>query len=241
MLKKVQISPFEAYSDPWYEARLGKFTSSRIYTLMGETPNTAGALSYIRQKVGEELTGEAADKEIDTDATRWGHFYETEAIRKFAQAMELDFVVVQHLIMDLKRRCASTPDFLIPLRESPDHTEYEVEPGEVKCPPTYDAYISLFECDTPQQLKKVKKEYYWQTLDQMEECGATRGHFVIYHPKFKVGNRKNIVFDAMQQIKTEKRPYWPLKDDLNLLRERKDWAEREFNRIREILMHYPAA
>lgn len=202
-------------------------------------------MSYIRRKVGEELTGQPARPDFETDATRHGLLHEAAAIRKFGQKKGLQFVVVQQLISPPDSRYGGTPDALIVIRESPDQTEYEVEPVEVKCPPTFDAYISLFECDTPAEVKKVKREYYWQVLDQMELCGAKRGHFVIYHPHFKAGNHKSIIFNPLDPVlvlnkdKKEVKTF-PIHEDLKLLRIRKSEALVKFYQIRSKLMAIPA-
>lgn len=241
MLKKAHISSIRAYSDEWTTARLAKFTSSKIHYLTYPKGFTDQSYRYIRERVGEELTGEPADREIDTDATRWGHFYEAEGIKRIGRLLGLQFVIVQQLITDPNSRFGSTPDGLVIVRESSDHTAYEVEPLEQKCPPTYDAYISLFECDTPLQLKETKREYYWQMLDQMDACGALRGHFGIYHPKFKVGNHKCITFNYNDYTPTAKGKVYYIKDDLALLRQRKDMALVEFDRLRTKLMMAPAA
>jgi len=240
MLKKNHISRIQTHSEEWHKARLAKFTSSKMHNLCYPTGFTEGTLNYIRQRVGEELTGEPADREIDTDATRHGILYEAEAIKRFGERMGLKFVITQQLITAPGSRFGSTPDALIILRESPDGTEYEVETVEVKCPPTYDAYIGLFECDTPTQLKKEKREYYWQVLDQMDQAGARRGHFVIYHPKFKVGNHKTILFDPTVPVVTSKGKTFPLHEDLKLLRARKQKALIKFDEIRSKLMAHAA-
>lgn len=204
MLKKAHISSIKAYSEEWYIKRLAKFTSSRMHLLTFPKGFTDGSIRYIRERVGEELTGKSADREIDTDATRHGHMHEAAAIQRFGRQMGLQFVIVQQLITDPAGRFGSTPDALIVLRVSPDGLEYEVETVEVKCPPTYAAYIGLFECDTPAQLKEENREYYWQVIDQIQQCGAKRGHFVIYHPEFKAGNHKSIVFDPLEPVVDEK-------------------------------------
>lgn len=237
MLKKAHISRIKAGSDEWYLGRLAKLTSSEIHFLC--RPKGIGDLgaSYIRRKVGEELTGKPAKEEIDTVATRHGLQYEADALRKFGIQSGLEFLIVQQLISDPDTRFGSTPDGLILLRESPDKTEYEVEPVEVKCPITFDAYISLFECDMPGQLKETKPEYYWQVLDQMDNCGAKRGHFVIYHPDFKAGNHKSIIFNPLDPVldKDGKKTF-PIHADLKLLRERKQEALVKFDQIRSKLM-----
>lgn len=149
MLKKSKISGVKVLSDEWHQNRLAKFTSSEIHRLIG-----SGFMRYVREKVGEELTGKSAKTEIDTDATRWGSFFESEALNKFGQTQKLDFLVTQQLVCEPQSRFGCTPDGLIVIRQSPDETEYEVETVEIKCPPTFANYIGLYECETPADLKK---------------------------------------------------------------------------------------
>lgn len=231
MLKKSKISSIKIHSDEWHASRLAKFTSSEIFNLQG-----SGFRRYVRLKVGEEITGKSAKGEIDVEATRWGGFYEAEAVQKFGRKMEWEFLVVQQLITEAGSRFGCTPDFLKVNRISPDETEYEVETGEIKCPPTFDNYILLFECETPQALKEAKKEYYWQVLDQMDNCEAIRGHFVAYHPDFRAGNMRHILFDKMQAIETPKGKIFPIHEDLKLLRQKKQEAVVAFENLRDRLM-----
>lgn len=246
MLKKSHISLIKPGKDDdgyarWRQARLAKFTSSEIHYLTYPTGFTDGSYSYIRRKVGEELTGKPARDDFETDATRHGLQHEEGAVRRFGIKMGLEFVVVQQLITDPDTRFGGTPDALILLRESPDGTEYEVEPVEVKCPPSFDGYIELFECETPAQVKKVKREYYWQVLDQILICGAKRGHFVVYHPDFKAGNHKSLLFDPLGQVKDDKgKITWPIREDLLLLKQRKQMGLDKFDEIRAKLMAVPS-
>lgn len=236
MLQKTRISNVKILSDEWHQSRLGKFTSSEIYNLMGSS-----AMGYIRRKVGEELTGKSSKGEIDTEATRWGSFYEAEAITKFGRQKGLEFLVVQQLICDPDGRFGGTPDGIIPIRESPDKTEYEVETVEVKCPPTFDNYLLLFECETPADLKRAKKEYYWQVLDQMDLCGCLIGHFVAYHPDFKAGNMKVITVEANKpEVDGKGKKTFPVYEDLKALRLQKKWAEEQFDKLRSKLISVPA-
>lgn len=236
MLKKSNISAVKMLSDQWYINRLGKFTSSEIHYLTYPGGLTQGSIDYIRRKVGEELTGKSARGEIDTEATRWGAFYEAEAINKFGLQHGLEFIIVQQLVSEPDSRFGGTPDGLIVLRESPDKTEYDVETVEVKCPPSFDAYIGLFECETPADVKKENRIYYWQVLDQLLNCEAKKGYFVIYHPDFKAGNHKTIQFNPMEPVITDKGKTFPIYDDLKLLKARKQDALLMFDKIRSKLM-----
>lgn len=231
MLKKNKISGIKILSDEWYQARLAKFTSSSSSRLFG-----GGFMRYVREKVGEELTGKSAKGDIDTDATRWGNFYEAEALNKFGLQMGLDFLVTQQLIADPQSRFGGTPDGLIVIRQSPDGTEYEVETVEIKCPPTFANYIELFECETPEDLKKANDDYYWQVLDQIDNCESLAGYFVPYHPDFKRGNMKILRIEANYSVTTSKGKEFPVFQDLKRLREKKKEAEIKFDEIRAKLL-----
>lgn len=236
MLKKSKISGVKIYSDQWYVNRLAKFTSSEIFYLMKPKGFEDGALNYIRRKVGEELTGKPCRGEIDVEATRWGNFHEAEALNKFGLQHGIEFLVAQQLICDHDSRFGCTPDGLIPIRHSPDETEWEVETVEVKCPPTFDNYIRFFECETPMDLKSESPQYYWQVLDQLDNCEALMGYFVVYHPDFKTGNLKVLPIDTRYQIQGKNGKEFPIYNDLKLLRERKVLAEQKFDEIRAKLM-----
>jgi len=236
MLLKSKISNIRIHSDEWHKTRIGKFTSSEASSLIG-----SGSESYIRRKVGEEMTGKSSKAEVDTDATRWGAFHEAEAIQKFGIHQGLDFLIVQQLITEENGRFGGTPDGIIPIRESADGMSYEVETVEVKCPPTFDNYLSLWECETPLQLKSAKKEYYWQVLDQMDLCGCLKGYFVAYHPDFRAGNLRVIRFEANEpSFDAKGNKVYPIYNDLKLLKEKKKMASEQFDILRDKLLKVPA-
>lgn len=223
MLKKESITSVEMHSDAWYAGRLGKFSSSMIHTLMGKTPFTDGAMTYIMERVGEELSGQPAKREIDTDATRWGLLYENEAIKKFGVTMGLDFLVVQKLIVVPETRFSSTPDALIVRKDYGD--SYDVSSVEVKCFPGYGHYIECALCNTPEELKKVDSKIFWQILDQMDNCDCLTGYGVFYHPSMRAGGFKVIEFKKINLLQ-----------DLKLLKERKNLAVSKFEEIRDKML-----
>ena len=227
MLLKSNISKIEVHSEEWHSGRLAKFTASEMHNLMGEKFFTTGAKSYIYRKVGEEMTGIPCRDEVDTPATRHGLIHENEAIRKYGQSVGLEFVIVQKLIFSPDGRCGCTPDFLIVHNESEDKLSYNVSTGEVKCPPTFDAYISLFMCDSPEDVLAYSKAYFWQVIDQMDNCDALRGYLVVYHPDFRAGNMKVIEFRKINLVK-----YFVL------LKERKAMAIQKFEEVRNCLINH---
>jgi hypothetical protein len=225
MLLKSRISNVSIHTDEWFANRLAKFTASDIHALMGEKPYQKEFMSYVYKKAGEELTGIAATDEIDNIYTKWGLLHENEAIRKFGEKMGLSFVVTQKLITAPDSRFGCTPDFLVVHAESADKTAYNVSTGEVKCPLTYNAFIGLCMCQTPEDVYKESRPYFWQVVCQMHLCDALKGYFIAYHPDFRVGNLHVVEFRKVQMI-----PYF------KLLAERLNMAEEKFIEIRDKML-----
>lgn len=225
MLNKNWISNIEAYSEEWRLMRLGKFTSSKIHCLMTKKPLTEDSISYINQKVGEILTGHATtskDDQIDTEDTAWGVVNEPLAMREFARIKNLKFLVVGKMIHEPGSRFSSTPDGLWIISSSltkEDH--YNVASLEVKCPNRYHTFIPLYRCKTPADLKLENRGYYWQVVDQMDNCCASVGYFAVFHPLFPAGNNMRI-------IEFNKIDLW---DDFSLLQQRKKQALEIFNQV----------
>lgn len=224
MLKKSHITKFEVYGPEWQQSRLSKFTSSRISCLMGVKGISEGGRTYIYQKVGESLTGLSNDKEFGFDEDLdWGNKYENDAIMGFGRKFGLQYLVVQKLIQDPATQFASTPDALWIHGECKlDDNEYNVSTLEVKCPRTYHNFIQLFRCKSPADLKKENSKYYWQVLDQMQNCGSAVGYFSAFHPFFPAPANQSV-------IKFRKMDLW---DDFKLLELRKREAVKMFEDIR---------
>lgn len=218
MLKVENISNVRIHTDEWRKARLGRFTSSMIYTLMGEKPFTQGAMTYIYERVGEEISGVPAKYEISTDATNWGLLHEADNLKKFGEFRQIDFLVSQVLISAPGSRNGSTPDGIIPLKKY--DSGWEVETVEAKCFPSYGHYIECALCNTPQEIKKIDKGIYWQIIDQMDNCDAMRGWLTLYHPEFRAGGFKAIQFKKIDLV-----------EDFKLLKQRKQMANEKFDEI----------
>lgn len=226
MLPKSSISSIEIHSEEWYAGRLATFTASEWHLIMGDKWPTETAIKYVYRKVGEEMTGIPCRDEIDIAATRHGLMNEAHAIRLFGQTYGINFVVTQKLIKQEGSRFGCTPDFLIINAERSDELSYSVFTGEVKCPITFDGYIGLFMCDTPDQVKRFSKAYYWQVLFQMKMCGALRGYLVVYHPDFKAGKMKVIEFKMID-----------LMEDFKLMAARMEVAVAMFEEVRNRILY----
>lgn len=228
MLKKSHITNIEIYSNEWQKHRLGRFTSSKMHSLMTERGFGDAAMTYIYQKVGEDITGISNDKDYEFDEDLdWGLKYEPDAIRAFGKAMNIEFLVTQKLISDTGGRFASTPDAIWIHNECKlDATEYNVSTAEGKCPRTYHWFIKYFLCKTPTDLYKLKPNYFWQTIDQMDQCGAAVGYFFVYHPFFPEGSNLNIITFKKMEL-------W---DYFKRMSERKKLAVTSFEEVRQQML-----
>jgi len=200
MLKKEDITNVLMGTDDWFMGRLGKFTSSEIHHIMGARGIGEGGKSYIYRKLGEELCGKPQMREVSTEATQHGNEFEPENLRMFGNKMGIDFLVVQKLVAPKGSKFASTPDALIVEQPTSDGLGYIVKSVEAKCPLTYDNYIRLWKCQTPEDVKKEESKYFYQVIHQMLVCNALVGYLSVYHPYFKAGNLRIIEFRKLDLI-----------------------------------------
>lgn len=225
MLHKSWISSIEIYSEEWHKMRIGKFTSSKIHCLMTKKSFTEDGVAYIHQKAGEFLSGQSTcgeDERIEDENTAWGVMNEPLAIQEFGKSIGIKFLVVGKLIHQPGSRFSSTPDALWVLNSSLTKEDcYNVASVEVKCPHKFHRFIPLYQCKTPEDLKKKYSNYFWQVIDQMDSCDAAEGYFVAYHPLFPVGNN-------MRVIQFNKIDLW---DDFAFLQQRKKYALEVFSDI----------
>ena len=216
----------EHYFDSWKISRIGKFTASKIHLCMKPKGIGEGGLSYIRSRIGEELTGVSSEKEISTDEMKFGLEHEGESIRKFKELKQAEFISVQSLICDTETRFGCTPDAVWTKAISTDGLRYDVSPYETKSYPTYENHIACALCETPEQIKVQDVEAYYQLIMQMDECDALVGYLGYYNPMFNIGSYRLIEFRKIHLV-----------HEFKLLNERKKKMIEIFNREREILMN----
>jgi hypothetical protein len=197
MLHKSFISNIQIYSEDWHRIRLGRITSSKASVLMAASSMTDGALSYIYQKAGESITGHTTEEDTDVvedENTAWGILNEPLALQKFGIRMGIKYLITQKVIFDPNGRTSSTPDAIWVIDSSVIQENcYNVATVEVKCPRKYHRFFPLFECNSPADLKKENKIYFWQVIDQMSICGAAIGYFVVFNPTFPAHKNLKII------------------------------------------------
>lgn len=175
-----------------------------------------GAFSYIDQKVGEVMTGHVVEEDdnIEDENTAWGNMYEPKAIAKFHEVNKVQFLVTQKLIHAPDSHFSSTPDAIWVHGLASNQVEYNVSTLEVKCPRKFHRYNKLYRCNVPHDLLKIEPRYFWQVLDQMDNCDSAVGYFAVYHPLYP--EKCNF-----KQIQFKKLDLW---DEFKKLKQRKQEA-----------------
>lgn len=232
MLLKTNISTLTHGSEEWKQLRIAKMTASKAYNL---TKPKGITISYIREKVGESITRVPAEKEIETNDTRHGILYEPEAIKEFAAKMGITLLVTQRMIMAPGSMFSATPDAIWVKSESQDGLSYEVSCAEIKCYPTFSHHVEMLECFTPQDVKTADPDVYWQVLFQMVECDCLVGYAVFFHPDFPPDEGRLRIIEFRKMQKSEVNNHYPIVEDLKFLKQRKDMAVAEFNRIKYVI------
>lgn len=226
MLNKDWISHIQIYSDEWKLARLGKFTSSKMHNLTTKKPLTKEGVSYIYQKVGELVTGQTTcgtEDNLENEDVAWGMTHEPAAIQEFGNRMGIKYLVVGKMIHEPGSIFSSTPDAIWVINSSiTKENHYNIATVETKCPSRYHTFIPLYQCKTPEDLKKENSNYYWQVIDQMDNCNASMGYFVVFQPLFKPGSNMRIV--EFKKI--------DLLNDFAFLKQRKKETLEIFNKLR---------
>lgn len=169
------MSPIET----WRSERIGCFTSSEIYKLLEsgrkkEQYFGKGALTYIRQTVGEIITGESP--EVTAKAIEWGYANEYDAVLEYEKKMN---VKVEYY-------GSGNPKFF-PYNDiaggSPDGLVGEKTLIEVKCPFDSGNHIKFLTMDNQDHLKADNFDYYCQVQMNLLCTNRELAHFVSYDPR----------------------------------------------------------
>jgi len=161
------------------EQRVGKFTGSEIYKLMGAKGLGKTGETYIFEKAAEFLTGQPIKPDFTAASTQWGIDHELEAQLYFEAAtgckiqpgvtLENEFIV-------------GTPDGLL-----------EDCGFEIKCPFNSGNHLKNLSMQKADDLLDLHPEYYWQCVSYMWLTGLKKWKFCSYDPHFKEEKRMLIL------------------------------------------------
>lgn len=169
----------EQRSQVWRDARCGKFTASELFKLMTEPRSKAdkeagkfsvGAMTYIKTKVAEELTG-LVHQESNAYPLVYGQDMEVNAKEYLRNIKGYDIKEVGFV------------PFTDHAGGSPDGHIGDDEVLEIKCPFNSANHIEYLTWKTPEDMLDVKPEYFYQIHANMFFAKRTVGRFVSFDPR----------------------------------------------------------
>lgn len=158
---------------------LSKFKNDDFKDVYDNTPPeiiddlTPGALTYIRRKVAERLTG-WREEETFSRPTDWGNTYEPVAKQEFAEFLGIKILDMPFVMYG--EFCGGSPDGKL---------ETETHLVEFKCPYVPGNHLANFDLITPEDLLKEHADYYWQNIFNMCFTGVPKCYHVSFDPRQK--------------------------------------------------------
>jgi len=175
----------------WMQKRIGKFTASSFHKLMTYEDNldkfAAGAETHVEEKVIEELTG-LPISDFKSDAMAYGSEMEAKAIEAFTAKTGIATQGIKDEFIEMKgRETFNKQD--IDLSEfigcSPDDLIGADSGLETKCPNSKTHLEYMLNISNTKDLKRIKKEYYWQIQGSMMVTGRKSWYFVSFDDRFR--------------------------------------------------------
>ena len=161
--------------------RIGKFTGSEVWKLMGAKGLGKTGETYIYEKAAEFLTGVPVKPEFQAASTQWGIDHEAEAKGYFEAATGLKIISSETLT---NGEITGTPDGIIEGNEIG---------FEIKCPFNSGNHLKNLSMSKALDLLDLHPEYYWQVTSYMWLTGLTKWKFCSYDPRFKEEKRMLIL------------------------------------------------
>ncbi len=151
------------------ESRIGIFTSSQIYRLMG-APKPAS--TYVKEKQWERDLGIELQVESSTHALSWGRAMEGYVYENHVD-LEYELSSQKTTVHPSKLWCG-TKDIL-----KPDVV------GDIKCPSSRSTFCDLSDVLLKKDIELLKKEYpeyYWQLVSNSILENVSRAELIVWMP-----------------------------------------------------------
>lgn len=172
-------------SPEWYQIRLGKFTSSEIHRLMTEPKLAAdkkagnlsdGAMTYVLEKVHEQLTGEPASS-FDSMATVWG--VQNEPLARAWYEKLTDCKVTEAGFEMISESYGGSADGLVDFAQGV-HDNGGIE---IKCPFKGSNHLEHCLISDQEYMKVNFKDHYWQCVSNCFIYGRDWWDFISFDPR----------------------------------------------------------
>lgn len=166
-------------SDEWHDIRRGLFTSFNIWMLFTEPRTNADKLAGVLSQTAQTLVEEKAFEVLEfnkpiftTKATEWGNENEPYAAKAYQEIFDVD--VQESGFWTIGENTGSTPDRLIS-----DNGLLEIKNHENQL----EHLFNLRFIKNAEDLKKHRKEYYYQVQHQLYVTGREWCDFLSFDPR----------------------------------------------------------
>lgn len=150
--------------------RVGAFTSSEIYKLLG-TPKPRA--TYIEEKKIERRLGRSLNVEAYSRPMAWGHFMELVVFNKFL-GMEYEHLAQETKAHDSIKFWAGSTDYLVEGEKISDLKSYQ--------PKKFCQYTDVILSEDIQALKNNFKAEYWQLVSNAIINNVSRAEAISFMP-----------------------------------------------------------
>lgn len=168
-------------TDEQIKQRLGLFSGSQIYRLMGKKGLGKTGETYIFEVASEILTGQKAMPEFTMKSTDWGNEHEPEAMKYYEAATGSKIAKSETIKNNL---IVGTPDGIV-------DNEFLIE---IKCPYNSGNHLKNLKITSAAELYEVRPEYFWQMQAYFWLTGLRKGKFCSYDPRFH-GNKRMFILN----------------------------------------------
>lgn len=205
----------------WQQARLGKFTASEIHKLMQKGKSKSeyfgkGAMTYIKERLAEILTGQPVKELTGLNALEWGNAHEMEAVKSFQEAYKIPELIyyggANPSFFEFNKYSGGSPDGI---------TSTHII--EVKCPYNSGVHIDNLlgsRSENPALwFKGNRLEYFYQSQFNMMCCKKRRGYFVSYDPRMVDETNRLAIIELTLDEETENEISERIDSGANIIRE----------------------
>lgn len=178
-MEGIDKSFHEQGSPEWFAERLGKFTSSKIASLLvtskkvGETFGD-GAWTYIYEKIYELATGLVADQFKGNDSTDWGLAHEPDAFDMYKHVTKLEIETCG--FVKFNEAFGGSPDALV-------NSEGIIE---IKCPHNGVNHMKYMDIESADEFQSTYKAHYTQIQGNLLATKRQWCDFVSFDPRPKI-------------------------------------------------------
>lgn len=198
--EKELIEAQEQRSNQWRDARVGKFTGSEVWKLLTDPRTKAAkdagdwsetAMTYIKTKVAEELTGMIHETGPAYPLV-WGEEQEENAKNFYEARFEQKIRKAGFIAFTDHSGC--TPDGYV-----------GNSVVELKCPYNSTNHVEYLTWLNYLDLKDNKPEYWYQIQTEMLFAKTNKGLFISYDPRMIKNEHKMKVIDVFPDVDDQQR------------------------------------